>query len=344
MAEARRVSTEISFNGKRVDAVLAGHLENVSYEDIAKDACDTLDIEVENIQMNWIGGWYPKKGDKMECTFSFSDWDSEGDDWNVECGIFILDDMSFSGGSRSMHISGVALPANNNFSVRKRVKTWKKITIRKIGKTIAKRYKLKYKYQGPKITVAELEQNESADQEFLYKLCSKYGLGMKIYNSRLVIYDPGKLEQKDSVLAFTPQQFIGDSWQFSDSLDGTYNGARINYKTGKETSKTQSVYFGKVKEKSSKARTLKVSETANSRADAKYIACAAINKSNEDCTKISGTVWPNAKIVAGACIELQQFGKANGKYCIDRVTINTTSSGCTYSIEAHKCQKRLRRV
>lgn len=344
MAVARRVSTEISFNGKSVDAVLAGHLENVTYEDIAKDSCDTLDIEVENIQMKWINKWYPKKGDLMECSFKFTDWDKEGNNWQIDCGRFILDDMSFTGGSRTMHLSGVALPTQNDFSVRKRVKTWKKITLRKIGKTIAKRYKLKYKYQGPNITIAEIEQNENSDQEFLFNICSKYGLGMKIYNAQLVIYDPGKLEQNDSVLALTPQNFIDDSWTYTDTLDGTYNGARINYRNGKKSSKTKSIYFGRVKESSSKARTLKVSDTANSKADAKYIACAAVNKSNEDCTKISGNVWPNKKLVAGVCIELQNFGKANGKYCIDRVTINTTSAQCSYSIEAHKCQTRLRRV
>ena len=88
----------------------------------------------------------------------------------------------------------------------------------------------------------------------------------------------------------------------------------------------------------------KVSETANSRADAKYIACAAVNKSNEQATTIRGEVWPEKKIVAGACIELQSFGKANGKYYLDKVTLNVTPSGTSYNIEAHKCYTRLRRV
>lgn len=345
MSEARRVETEINWNGKRVDAILTGHLESVSYVDCAKDASDTIDITVENIDMNWMSGWYPKKGDKLDCMFNFTNWDYEGNDWEVDCGRFTLDDMSFIGGSKTMQISAVALPASNSFSVRKRVKTWKKITLRKIGKTISKRYGLKYKYNGPKITVATLEQDEESDMQFMYKICKKYGLGMKIYNEKLVIFDPGKMEQKAAVLAFTPQHFINGNWSFNDSLDGVYNGARINYKSGgEESSETKSVYFGKVKEKSKKARTLKVSETARSRADAKYIACAAINASNEDATTISGDVWPNEKLVAGVCIELQNFGKASGKYMIDKLTINTTAGGSTYSIEAHKCVKRLRRV
>lgn len=345
MSNARRCKTEINWNGSRVDAILSGHLESVSYDDVAKDSSDTLDITVENIDLNWLGGWYPKKGDKLDCIFHFTDWDAEGDNWDIDCGRFTLDDINFSGSSRTMSISAVALPASNDFSVRKRVKTWKKITIRKIGKTISKRYGLKYKYNGPKITVAQLEQNEKSDMEFMYSLCSKYGLGMKIYNEKLVVFDPGTMEQKASVLSLTPKHFIDDNWDYTDSLDGTYNGARINYRSGGEQSqKTTSIYFGRVKENAKKARTLKVSETANSRADAKYIACAAINKSNEQATTIRGEVWPNSKLMAGVCIELTDFGNADGKYLIDKLSVNTTAGGTTYNIEAHKCQKRLRRV
>lgn len=346
MSDARRVEVNISWNGKKMDAVLTGHLENVTFEDIAKDASDTLDITIENIDMNWIKkSWYPKTGDRLQCTFNFLDWQNEDKDWSVECGTFTLDDMNFSGSSKTLQLSSVALPMATSFTVKNRTKTWNKITIRKIGKTIAKRYKLKYSYKGPKITIASLEQDCENDKEFMYKLCSKYGLGMKVYNSKLIIFDPGKLEQKKAVLAFTPKDFIDGNWTFTDSLDGVYNGARINYKSGGESSsKTESVYFGRVKENSKKARTLKVSETANSRADAKYIACAAVNKSNEQATTIRGEVWPEKKIVAGACIELQSFGKANGKYYLDKVTLNVTPSGTSYNIEAHKCYTRLRRV
>lgn len=345
MSNSRRVSTQISFNGKNVDAVLTGHLESVSHEDIAKDASDTIDLTIENIDMKWITkAWYPKNGDLIQCNLIFKDWVNEDKEYTVSCGRFTLDDISFSGSPRTMRLSGVALPAYSSFTVKDRTKTWEQITIRKIGKTIAQRYKLKYSYSGPEITIAELEQDEQTDSDFLYKLCSKYGLGMKIYNQKLVIFDPGRLEQKDAVLAFTPDDFIDGNWTINDTLDGLYNGARINYKPDSDSSETESVYFGRVSEDSEKARTLKVSETANSYADAKYIACAAVNKSNEKKTTLRGEVFPEKKIVAGVNIELQKFGKANGKYYIDKVTINVTPSGASYSIEAHKCYTRLRRV
>ena len=71
MSDARRVEANISWNGKKMDAVLTGHLENVTFEDIAKDASDTLDITIENIDMNWIKkSWYPKTGDRLRFTFS----------------------------------------------------------------------------------------------------------------------------------------------------------------------------------------------------------------------------------------------------------------------------------
>lgn len=346
MSDPRKVEAEISFNGKSVDAYLTGHLESISYEDVAKDASDTLDITVENIEMKWLkSSWYVKTGDQVQCTLKFLNWTGADKEWEIRCGRFTVDDVNFSGSSKTMRLSGVALPADSSFTVKERTKTWEQITIRKIGKTIAKRYKLKYSYSGPEITIADLEQDEQVDSEFLYKLCTKYGLGMKVYNQKLVIFDPGKLEQKKAVLAFTPDDFIDGNWTYTDSLDGVYNGARINYKDdGESSSESDSLYFGRVKEDADNARTLKVSETANSYADAKYIACAAVNKSNEQKTTLRGEVFPEKKIVAGACIELADFGKASGKYFLDKVSVNITPSGTSYSIEAHKCYTRLRRV
>ena len=179
MNDPRKAEVEISFNGKNVDAVLTGHLEDVSYEDIAKDASDTLDITIENIDMKWISKkWYPKTGDLMQCSFKFLNWANADKEWTVKCGRFTLDDISFSGNNKTVHLSGVALPASSSFSVKERTKTWEKITIRSIGKTIAERYKLKYSYSGPSITISSLEQDEQTDMEFMYRF--QFSLGFRL--------------------------------------------------------------------------------------------------------------------------------------------------------------------
>ena len=68
---------------------------------------------------------------------------------------------------------------------------------------------------------------------------------------------------------------------------------------------------------------------------------AAIDKANESATKLSGDIWPNPKIVAGATVTVTGMGKINGKYFVEKSTIKVSESGTTQSIEMHKCYKRL---
>lgn len=342
---ARRVEVDIAFNGNSVKGIIDPYVTDVSYDDVAKDKSDSIDITLHNSDMKWLSeDWYPRKGDAMQCRFIFMDWNRAGDNFVVDCGGFVLDDVSFSGNPKRVKLSGVAVPANASFGALERNKTWKKVTIRKIANTISRRYRLTLSYNAPSITIAVLEQSNQTDSEFLYGLCKKYNLGMKVYNNKLIIYDPGTLEQNPVVCELTPESFINGAWTYNDTLDGVYNGARISYKTKKDSSETKSAYFGSVKESADDARTLKISERANSRADAKYKATAAINLSNEQATTLSGPVWPDQRIVSGVCVEVKGFGVPDGKYFIDSVRTDYSSGGVGMSVNMHKCQKRIRRV
>lgn len=344
MGTARRVEVDIAFNGKDVSGLINNYVTNVTYEDVAKDRSDSIDISIHNIDMKWLSDWYPHKGDTIEANYNFKDWNGEGDNFTLKTGTFILDDMGFSGNPKTATLSGVAIPANASFSTLERHKTWKKVTIQKIANTIARRYRLQFSYDAPNVTISSLEQTNQTDSDFLYNLCQKYNFGMKVYNNKLIIYDPARMEQKPVVCEITPDSFIDGSWNYNDTLDGIYNGARISYKVKKDSSETKSVYYGSVKEKADDARTLKISERANSAADAKYKACAAINKSNMQATKLTGAIWPDSRIMAGVCVECKGFGVPDGKYFVDLVRTDYSSGGVNVNVEMHKCYKHIRRV
>ena len=344
MSNGRKCTAAVSFNGQKVTGMVGDYLESISYEDVAKDRSDALTIRLANIDKKWLNEWYPKKGDSMRCAFNFTDWNKEGDNFTVDCGKFVLDEISFSGSPSSATFTGLALPANASFNTKLRNKVWNKITIEKIAATIGRRYRMTLQYDAPSVSITTLEQSDEDDCSFLYSLCKEYNLGMKVYDYKLVIYDPGKMEQKAPVATLTPQSFIDGAWEFVDSLDGTYNGARIAYKTSKKGSKTKSMYIGTVKETDENARTLRVSKTANNKADAKFQATAQINASNEEATKLSGTIWPDGNICAGATVSVTGFGVPNGKYFVEQCTINLEPGGVTMNVVMHKCVKRIRRV
>ena len=336
MSNARKAVPSLSFNGKNVSTKLADYLESVSCEDVASGSSDSIDITLQNIDMKWMNQWYPTKGDKISGTITFQDWNKDGENLKLNCGTFILDEVKFSGGPLKVSLGGVAIPANESFKVRERTKTWKNVTIKNIANEIAKRYGLSLSYSGPTITIASIEQSDKTDSAFLYDLCKKYGLSMKVFNNKIVVYDQTQQEKKAASATITRDSFIDDEWEYTDSIEGTYTGARISYKSGEDNEEI-SVYLGLKAENAAGSRVLNITEVA----DDYYMAAAQVNQSNEQATTISGKIWPNPKICAGICVTISGMGKANGKYFVDKSTVEVSDSRTTQSVELHKCQTRL---
>ena len=340
MSNARKAVPSLSFNGKNVSTKLADYLESVSCEDVASGSSDSIDITLQNIDMKWMNQWYPTKGDKISGTITFQDWNKDGENLKLNCGTFILDEVKFSGGPLKVSIGGVAIPANESFKVRERTKTWKNVTIKNIANEIAKRYGLSLSYSGPTITIASIEQSDKTDSAFLYDLCKKYGLSMKVFNNKIVVYDQTQQEKKAASATITRDSFIDDEWEYTDSIEGTYTGARISYKSGEDNEEI-SVYLGLKAENAAGSRVLNITEVADDYDAAYYMAAAQVNQSNEQATTISGKIWPNPKICAGICVTISGMGKANWKYFVDKSTVEVSDSRTTQSVELHKCQTRL---
>lgn len=340
MSNARKAVPSLSFNGKNVSTKLADYLESVSCEDVASGSSDSIDITLQNIDMKWMNQWYPTKGDKISGSITFQDWNKDGEHLKLDCGTFILDEVKFSGGPLKVSLGGVAIPANESFKVRERTKTWKNVTIKNIANEIAKRYGLSLSYSGPTITIASIEQSDKTDSAFLYDLCKKYGLSMKVFNNKIVIYDQTQQEKKAAVATITRESFIDDEWDYTDSIEGTYTGARISYKSGKDNEEI-SVFLGLKAENAAGSRVLNITEVAEDYDTAYYMAAAQVNQSNEDATTISGKIWANPKICAGICVTISGMGKADGKYFVDKSTVEVSDSRTTQTVELHKCQTRL---
>ena len=339
MSKPRKATTTLKFNGKNVDTSLKDYLESISYEDVASGSSDTLSIKLHNITKQWMKGWYPKKGDAVEGSIKLLDWDKVGKDKKIFCGHFTLDDVSFSGNPMTASFDCVSAPASESFKTRERNKTWENATISGIAGESAGRYSLSLSYSGPSIKIKKLEQSES-DSEFLYKLCKDYGLSMKVYKKKIVIYDQTQMEQKGPVCTLGMDDFVDNNWEARDSLYGVYSGARISYKDPDDDKET-SIYVGLKAENAKDSRTLRINETADSAADARRKAAAQVNLSNQDATTISGTIWPNIKVCAGVTVKITDFGKFNGKYFVDKSTMELGESGTSQKIEMHKCQKRI---
>ncbi len=340
MSEPRKASADFYFNGKSVTADLKGYLKNVSYTDPASGESDQLDITLQNIGMDWLGRKYPQKGDRVSGSLLFQNWEREGVDEKLECGSFVLDNVGFSGGPLEVKMQCLSVPEDGSFKTREWTKVWKEVTVKGIVKEIARKHSLALRYYGPEISIRSIEQSQKTDSDFLVEICDKYGLKLKVYNRSIVIYDQTEMEKKKSTATLSRESFVEDNWEFEDSLEGTYTGARISYKSS-EDSEEISVYIGLKAEDADGSRVLKINETADSVSDAYYKAAAQVNKSNESATTISGEIWANPRICAGVTVKLVGMGKAGGKYFVDKSMIELSDSGTRQTLEMHKCQARI---
>ena len=339
MSNPRKVTADFKFNGKWLGKSLKDYLQSVTYTDVASGKSDQLDIVLQNIQMDWLGKRYPKKGDRVDGKITFVNWEGVLDK-KLDCGAFVLDNIQFSGGPLTASFGCLASPMDSSFNTRERTKTWKDVTIEEIAQEIADKYDLKLKCSDAEIRINVIEQTQKTDSAFLYDLCDAYGISMKVYKKSIVIYSQTVMEEKKPVKKLKRKDFVDDKWDFADSLTGVYSGARISYKPS-EGAEEISVYVGEKDEEAKDSRVLFLNEAADSISDAYRKAAAAVNKSNQEATTLSGDIWPDPKICAGVTVEVSGLGKADGKYFVDKCITEVGNSKTRQSVEMHKCQKRL---
>lgn len=330
---ARKTTLYLSYNGKSLSKQLKGFVEGFSYTDIASGESDSIELTLNNRDMRFMNKNKPYKGDRITAVINLHNWIKKGQTKSFKCGRFILDDLSFGEPPLTCTIGAVSIPARSEFKCRKRTKIYKNVTVREIARTVAKRAGVALHYSAGRIHVKEIEQSKTADSEFLQSLCEEYGLGLKIYKEKIVIFDEEEYEKKAPVATLSRKKDIV-SWTWNTTLQGTYTGAKVEY-TDSDDSKKHSITVGK------KGRMLDVNVTAFSKKDAGLKAKAKLAEENKKRTTMSLTIFPNPKIVATSTIRVSGLYKLSGKYYVDKVTHEISStSGYIMMLEVHKVKSR----
>lgn len=321
MEKARRTYIQVYYKGKKLDQWINGHVESFTYEDVAAGESDSLSLSLQDIDKKWIGAWKPIMGDIIHAAIN-----------DVNHGMFVMDDISFSGRPMTCNIKAVATPLQTGFKKTKVSRTWEKVSVEEIAKGIAAKYGLSITYDAPTVIVDSLEQSEKSDSEFLAELCKKYGLSMKVYAYKIIIYDDAEYEKKQAIKTIDESEML--SWSYNATLNGTYTGGKIQY-TNPGNEKTIDLVVGE------SARLYESTEKADTLEDAKRIVISAVNEANKEAETLSFSVPGLAhKIYASQVINITGLESANGKYFINKVS-HSVGGGYILSVEARKIQKRI---
>lgn len=333
MSDPRKASVSVQYNGKNITTKLAEFLSKFSYTDVASGESDSISMSLHNIDKRWLKNWIPSKGDQVIAKISTKNWNKEGDKKTFKCGSFTIDDYSFKGRPLTATIGAVSMPAMESFKSTERNKTWESVTIESVAKEIAKRSGINLHYEAKSIKINSLEQSKQTDSAFLYSLCEKYGLAMKVYSNKIIIFDEATYENKKSVVTINETDMI--TWSYQTTLAKTYTGAEISY-TDASTEKDINVKVGTGRG----SRILKINEKCDSSQDAELKGIAGVNNANKKMTTMKITIKANTKIVASSNVTIKGLGKLDGKYAVDKV-VHSIGSGYTMSLELRRIQVRI---
>lgn len=342
MANARFVTFQILYDGS--DTGLSKKLKSLSYTDNASGKSDEIILTFEGRDADWLrDDWVPEKEHDLDVTFFLHNWKQNGDMLKYHCGNFTLDDLSYSGSPRQCEIRGVSAPASSAFQVDPISKTWQQVTLKQIAQEIMGKYGMRdLYYWGSEPVIDKVEQNMQTDSAFLYDICNKQGMFLKIYKNALVIFEKAAYEARGVTARYTENDFDGN-WEWNSTLNGTYTGAVISYtiprpkkgyKKGEKAQVVEVTIGGG-------SRILHINEKAESEGDAQRIAKARINTENEKAVTVAFGAMGDPNVVASSNIELYGMGRCNGKYFVNQVTHRLSGSGYNMKASGYRIFERL---
>ena len=325
--EARKASVALTYNG--VDAPAPA---SFTYEDVASGSSDSVSLGMTDRDRKWIGPWFPVKGDTLQPTIHTENWEQDGQSRDFPCGTFHVDDFSFSGGPPlQMRLEALAVPTDSSFKTTERTVTYEDATLQEIGQEIADRAGVVLFYEAPTVSIARAEQSNQTDCDFYNGLVKLYGLALKIYNDKLVVFSEATYESRSIKTTLTEADFE-PNWTWNTKQIGTYTGIKYQY-TNSDKNKTFTVEAG------GGDRILTSNAAADNLTEATAIALAALNEANKGTTTMSVTLKAALGLIATDCVNIAGLGKLSGKYFIDKVTQNI-GSGYKMGLTLRKVEQR----
>lgn len=294
---------------------IEGEVESLTYTDSASNESDSLELT-----MNAEGEELPEKGAVLRPYILGRNWEREGDDHKIYCGLFVLDDVNFQDTPSVLQVGGVAKPSDTDFSELEREIIWKNTSIRRIGETIAARYGLGFSYDAEDYAIEDDEQ-DGTDSSYYNTLCKNYGLILKVYAKRLWVYDREAYKRKRPVKTIDRTDITRGEFRYTTTLSGTYTGGYFTYTDpDKDCDIVCSVGGG--------PHIKSVNRRATSVHDAAVQLCAEINNANHGATTIKFSLPGEWRVNAGNTIQLTGYGaKINGKYFVDKAVHRVSRNG-----------------
>lgn len=263
-------------------------------------------------------------------------WETDGKDKVLDCGIFEIDSLDCSGLPSQASIKATSLPHTSTIRNDKKSRAWENIRLSTIANEIAQKNNMKCMFESAYDPYyMRREQIQISDIVFLQGLCKDAGISLKVSAKFLILFDAATYEQKAAVRKIKRSEADITSHRFSASANDTqYSKCHVIY-TNPQTNQTIE-YTYTPRNASDNGQTLEINEKVNTREEARQLAMKRLRQKNKSEYSAEFSLVGDTSLVAGVNVEVEGFGMFDGKYIIETATHNVTASGYTTQIKLRR--------
>lgn len=345
--KSRRTRVLLTYEGKDITKEIDAYLLDFSYTDQDKEGED-VQLTLENRDRIWLFDWFPKRGDEIFPTIKMENATGEGEDYEIPCGRFLVDEITASGSPNVTKLKAVSHLMSES-STESRSQSWEHIEFRALIGEIAKRNKMEAVFEIESAPFYDhVEQRQLSDMAFVKKLSEDRGFEVKVENKRLIITQEQFYEKREPVFTIRfPEKgkeiVEGDllevlSWEFVQSSLSAYEAAEVAYKDPKSGKTMKAKVQNDTEEKTLK-KTLKVHQKVASEEEAKKLARQKLDGENKKIQRARFSVFALRPIAAKQVIAVKGWGGFDGKYLIMSVAHHVSNSGYTVDLECTRVNK-----
>lgn len=340
---ARRTEIRLTFEGVDISADINKHLLSLTYTDNEEDETDDLQVSLDDREGVWLGSWLntpsASKGAEISAVILQKNWESDGKDRVLDCGVFQVDSVDGSGPPAKVTIKAGSIPYTSTIRTQKKTKAWEKIKLSAIANEIAGTNGMKCMFESEFDPLYNRqEQVQESDIVFLQRLCKAAGVSLKVTAKIIVLFDAAEYEQKNAVRKIRRGEADISKYSFGTSFhDTAYSSCRVKY-TDPTTKQTfEATYTAPDGPTDGSGQVLEVNKKVSSNAEALTLAKKRLREKNSQEFKASFNLAGDARLVAGVTVQVEGFGAFDGKYIIETASHTVSSSG-------YKTNITLRRV
>ncbi len=182
---ARRTVVRLTFAGVDISADINKHLLSLTYTDNEEDKTDDLQLSLDDREGVWLGNWLntpgASKGAEISAVIVQKNWESNGKDRVLDCGVFEIDTVDGSGPPAKATIKAGSIPYKSTVRTQKKTKAWENYTLSGIAKEIAGKNGLTCMFESAfDHLYTRKEQIQESDITFLQRLCKAAGISLKV--------------------------------------------------------------------------------------------------------------------------------------------------------------------